>query len=76
LAQQFISSLYLVEYPSANGAFGRVSFSSNCVKFNGYDHLLPTISVPTESARAFNDALDLLMNKVVPAPGPSKFYAP
>jgi hypothetical protein len=50
LAEQFIISLYLVEYPSANGAFGRVSFSSNCLKFNGYDCLSLTISEPTRLA--------------------------
>jgi hypothetical protein len=37
LGEQFMISLYPVEYPSANGAFGRVSISSNCLKFNGYD---------------------------------------
>jgi hypothetical protein len=54
VANSVIISLYLVEYPFANGAFSRVSFSSNCLKFNEYDCLSLTISEPTESARTFH----------------------
>jgi hypothetical protein len=60
-SEQFIFSLYLVEYPSANGAFGRVSFSSNCLKFNGYGLIRLTISEPTELATASHGVLALLM---------------
>jgi len=54
LSEQFIISLYLVEYPIANGAFGLVSLSFNCLKFNGYDRTSLPISEPTESARTFH----------------------
>jgi len=43
-----------VEYPFAYGAFGWVPFSSNDLKFNGYNSTSLTISEPTESARTFH----------------------
>jgi len=62
-----------VEYPFANGAFGLVSFSFNCLKFNGYDCFSLSISEPTESARTFPGDLAFLMIKAEPTPGPQKF---
>jgi hypothetical protein len=73
--KQFVLSLYLVEYHIANGAFGRVSFSSNCLKFNGYDGLPTKISDPTESAGTFHGDLAFLMFKAEPIPGPIKILA-
>jgi len=62
-----------VEYPIAIEAFGRVSISSNCLNFNGYECLSLTISEPTESARAFNGVLALRMIEVILEPGSSEF---
>jgi hypothetical protein len=73
-AYQFIISLYLVEYPFANGAFGRVSFSFNCLKFNGYDSLSLTISEPTRLATTSHGDLAFLMIKAEPTPGSSEFH--
>ena len=69
----FIVSLYLVEYPYATGAFGRVSISSNCLNFNGYECLSFTISEPTESATTFHGVLALVMIEVILEPGSSEF---
>jgi hypothetical protein len=54
LANSFIISLYLVEYPIAIEPFGQVHFPFNCLKFNGYDRTSLPISEPTESARTFH----------------------
>jgi hypothetical protein len=72
LAEQFTISLYLVEYPFANGAFGQVSFSSNCLKFNGYDCFSFTISETTELARCPQDGFDYRLEMVWQWHGASK----
>jgi len=52
--QQFIISLYPVEYPFAIEAFRRVSEPSNLLNFNGYDRPDPAISGPSGLARTSN----------------------
>jgi hypothetical protein len=64
ISGRFKISRYLVEYPLANGAFGRVSLASNRLKFNGGDGLSFTITGSTELATTSHGALALLMFQV------------